>query len=136
MASAFSQLPEGRSRSLAGIHRIALKLGFLIAAPVLAWSQITLVHVTSCGPVNLPASCSIPSTASGNLLVVGFMTNAVNTTTTVSSITDNSGNAYMEAGPARAIDTGVPDSIDIWYAKKSVAGATSVTITPNAGINA
>jgi hypothetical protein len=154
MASAFLQLPEGQSRSsrsvpvngsveskqnsgsLRGLRRSALKFGFLMAVPVLAWSQITVVHVTSCGPLNLPAACLIPATGTGNLIVVGFMTNAVNTTTTVSSITDNSGNTYAEAGAARAIDTAVPDSIDIWYAKKSVAGATSVTVTPSAGINA
>src|SRR5881296_1277982 len=79
-----------------------------------AWAQISLVRVTGCGPQILPGTtCSIPSTGSGNLLVVAWM--ASGTTTTLSGVTDNAGNTYAEAGNARSIDTGANLVADIWY---------------------
>src|SRR5713226_4788319 len=52
-------------------------LSFLLAGlSTSAWAQISLVHVTECGSQTFPAStCSIPSTGSGNLLVVGWSSN-------------------------------------------------------------
>ena len=63
------------------------------------------------------------------------MSNVSNTTTTISSISDTGGNGYAEAGAARAVDTGVSDVIDLWYAKNSRSGTTSVTVTPSATVN-
>src|SRR5262249_25957536 len=75
------------------------------------------------------------STGSGNLIVVGFqMAGGSNTATTVSSVSDNAGNTYSEVPGARAIDTGAQTVIDLWYAKNSFPGATSVTITPSGGV--
>src|SRR5712672_2071956 len=72
---------------------------------VSAWAQISLVRVTGCGPQVLPGTtCAIPSTGSGNLLVVAWM--ASGTTTALSNVTDNAGNTYAEAGNARSTDTG------------------------------
>ena len=97
-----------------------------------AWAQISLVHVTECGSQAFPAStCSIPSTGNGNLLVVGWMSNFGGGATTIASVTDNAGNIYSEAGPAKAVDTGANFMADLWYAKNSRPGATAVTITPN-----
>lgn len=95
-----------------------------------ASGQISLVNVTQCGPGAFPATvCTIPSTGSGHLIVVAWVS-APNTTPTVGGIADNANNAYVEAGPARGIDSSL-QMVDIWYAKNSQSAATSVTITPN-----
>lgn len=117
------------------LRRRACQMALVVLAPVLAWSQITLVNVTTCGQI-FPSTCTIPATGKGNLIVVGFTTNVSNTTTTINSITDNSGNSYAEAGAARAIDSSLLDVLDIWYAKNSASGATSVTVTPSASVDA
>jgi hypothetical protein len=97
---------------------------------VAAWGQINMVHVTSCGSGAFPATtCTIPATAAGNLIVVAW-SSTWGTIPTISSITDNAGNAYTGAGNARAVD-GTSDMVDIWYAKNSKTGATTLTITPN-----
>jgi hypothetical protein len=102
-----------------------------------AWAQISLVHATSCGAGTFPGTiCTIPATGSGNLIVVGWQTGSgANTATTLLSVTDNAGNAYFEAGAARAVDTAAGSVADIWYARNSVAGATSITITPSASVS-
>jgi hypothetical protein len=97
---------------------------------VAAWGQINMVHVTSCGSGAFPAvACAIPATATGNLIVVAW-SSTWGTIPTTSSIADNAGNVYNSAGIARAVD-GTSDMVDIWYAKNSKAGATTLTITPN-----
>lgn len=53
------------------------------------------------------------------------------TTPTVTSVSDNVGNIYQEAGNARAVDTSAQQMVDIWYAKNSTVGATTLTINPN-----
>ncbi len=122
---------------LPDIRRFALPLILLAVVPVLGWSQIALVNVTSCPVEAFPGSCTIPSTGSGHLLVVGLNLEGGSTSTTVTSITDNVGNTYVEAGAARS--TYAPKSnccvVDIWYAKNSVAGATSITITPSGSMS-
>ncbi len=95
-----------------------------------ALPAISLVHVTSCGPQTFPSTCTIPATGSGNLIVVAWGSGPY-VNPTVSSITDNAGNVYAEAGDARAADP-VAGSIDIWYVANSKSGATSVTVTPSA----
>ena len=100
---------------------------------VSTWAQIALRHVTSCGTSGAPfpaTTCTIPSTGSGNLLVVGWASTGGAGATTIASITDNAGNNYSEAGSARATDSHMNDMGDVWYAKNSVAGATVLTITP------
>lgn len=98
-------------------------------------AQISLVHVTTCGlDVAFPGTiCSIPSTGSGNLLVVGLTSGTNTGSAVIASMSDNVGNTYLEAGPARAVDTNplVNDMADIWYAKNTLAGATALTISPN-----
>ncbi|MBZ5621848.1 MAG: hypothetical protein LAQ69_24430 [Acidobacteriia bacterium] len=93
------------------------------------WTPVSLVHVTPCGAGAFPATaCTIPATAAGNLIVVGWSSRS-GTSPIISSLTDNAGNAYVEAGNARAVAaTGM---VDIWYARNSKAGATILTITPN-----
>jgi hypothetical protein len=66
---------------------------------------------------------TIPATGKGNLIAVALMFNG---TTSVASISDNAGNAYVSAG-ARAASG--PFSVEIWYAQNSVAGATVITPT-------
>jgi hypothetical protein len=70
------------------------------------------------------------------MIVVGIqLGGGVNTSTTISRVTDNTGNVYAEAGTARSFDTGAQTVGDIWYAKNSVPGATSVTITPSSSVS-
>jgi hypothetical protein len=101
-----------------------------------AWAQIGLVHATPCGPQNFPGSaCSVPSTGAGNLIVVGWQIGGgVSTSIAISSITDNVGNIYTEAGAAHSADASAGSSAEIWYAKNSVPGATSITVTPSAPV--
>jgi hypothetical protein len=96
--------------------------------PADASGQINLVNVTSCGPESFPATCTIPSTGSGNLLVVGWTGGAG--PSLLKSISDNVGNQYTEAEGARAGNWNAGVSVDIWYAANSKAGATSLTLTP------
>jgi hypothetical protein len=100
-----------------------------------SWAQITMVRATACGPTSFPRTCTIPSSASGNLIVIGWQANGgSNTSTTITSISDNVGNTYVEAGAARAIDTGIGTIADIWFAKNVAGGATSITINPSGSI--
>jgi len=105
-----------------------------MALPLFAWSQVTMVHVTTCGAQAFPSTCTIPATSSGNLIVVGYQMSG-STATTITAITDNVGNSYTEAGASRAIDTGAHTVSDIWYAKNSLSGATSLTITPSVAVS-
>jgi uncharacterized protein (TIGR03437 family) len=94
------------------------------------WGQINLVHVTSCGSGAFPTTtCTIPATGSGNLIVVAW-SSVYLTTPTISTIIDNVGNTYSQAGNARSFD-GTNGMVDIWYAKNSKAGAGTLTITPS-----
>jgi hypothetical protein len=110
----------------------ALALAVMFACCPSIWAQISLVHVTSCGPGSFPGTtCSIPATGKGNLIVIGWQMGGSGTSLTISGVTDNVGNTYFEAGAARSIDTVVGTMADIWYAKNSVAGATSINIGPS-----
>lgn len=119
---------------ISDIRRLVFPLGLLAVMPVIGWPQIALVGVTSCPPEAFPGTCTIPSTGSGHLIVVGL--NLVGSTSpTVSGVTDSAGNIYAEAGAARSVDATDGVVVDIWYAKNSVAGATSITITTNASMS-
>jgi hypothetical protein len=112
---------------------ILTAVSFLLAAP--AWAQVSMVRVTSCGPAAFPGTvCTIPATTSGNLIVVAWQTAQANTGITISSVTDNAGNIYSSVGAARSIDTALSTVAEIWYAKNSQPGATSVTITPSSNV--
>jgi len=92
-----------------------------------AAAQITLINVTNCGPSSFSAACTIPSSGSGHLLLIGWTgeSNAA-----ISSITHKVGDKYAEVG-------GTETSLkvrhknwtpDIGYAANGNAGATSVTV--------
>ncbi len=115
--------------------RIVLLLAGLLVWSGSAWAQISLVNVTSCGPTAFPGSCTIPATGGGHLIVVGWQIGGgANTSTTITGMTDNAGNVYLEAGAARSIDTAAGSVVDLWYAQNSAAGATSVSITPGSSV--
>jgi hypothetical protein len=101
----------------------------LLSLSILAKAQVSLVNVTSCASPG--TSCTIPSTGSGHLLVVGWASHGAEVSTTIASITDNAGNTYAECAGSRAVDSNVNDMGDVWYAGNSLAGATSITVTPN-----
>jgi len=99
---------------------------------LLAQAQISLVHVTSCGPQAFPTiTCTIPSTGNENVIVIGWTSANGGGGTTIATVTDNAGNFYQEAGAARSTDTAANTMADIWFAGNSLGGATVVTITPN-----
>ena len=124
-------LPCGSTQSI-GRLVLALPMAGLLAISAPAQAQISLVHATTCGPGAFPGSvCTIPATGSGNLIVVGWQAGGADTTTVINSVADNAGNAYVEAGAVRSIDTAAGSVADLWYAPNSVAGATAVTITPS-----
>lgn len=100
--------------------------GLLSFSP-LALAQISLVRVTSCPSPG--TTCTIPATGSGHLIVVGW-SSTFGSAPSITSITDNRGNTYFEAGNARSVNSS-SDMGDIWYAYNSNAGATTLTITPN-----
>jgi hypothetical protein len=107
----------------------------LAALPAITQAQ-TLVHVTPCGPLTLPTSpCSIPSTGTGNMIVVGIQLRGANTSTIIATITDNIGNNYAEAGAVRSFDTGSGSVADIWFARNSKPGATTLTISPSSTVS-
>lgn len=67
------------------------------------------------------SSLAVSSTGAGHLIAVALMFNGG---TSVSSITDNAGNAYVSAG-ARSATGGL--TVEIWYATNSKSGATAIT---------
>jgi hypothetical protein len=96
-----------------------------------AFGQIASVQVVSCGPSNYPGTtCTISPTQSGDLIVVGWVGGSGSTK--MSSVMDNVSDTYVEAGAAQAVDSADNSWTDIWYAKNCNAGATSITVTPNA----
>jgi hypothetical protein len=115
---------------------VVWRFALLAAMSAVASAQVGLVNVTSCGPQSAATlTCTIPSTEAGHLLVVGFeIGGGANTGTTVIGVTDTAGNRYAEAGPAQSIDASAGSVVDIWYAKNSAAGATTVTVTPSLAV--
>ena len=114
-----------------------LAIASLLVCSMPAWAQISPVHVTNCGSGTFPGTvCTIPASGSGNILVIGWqMGGGINTSITIASVVDNAGNSYVEASGSRVIDAAAGSMLDIWYAKNSFPGATSVTITPSASVS-
>lgn len=115
---------------------LALLMIGLLGTPSSVWAQISLVHATTCGPATFPGTtCTIPATGSGNLIVVGWQVGGGGSlSATISSISDNTGNTYLEAGAARSVDEASGFWIDIWFAKNCKAGTTSVFVNPNSSV--
>jgi hypothetical protein len=124
-----------RVRNFRPLPRLALL--FYVATlsaclwPINAAAQIALVNVTSCGPESFPATCTIPATGAGNLLVVGWT--GASGPSILKEISDNVGDSYAEAKGTKAANWSAGVSVDIWYAANSEAGATSLTLTPTSG---
>jgi hypothetical protein len=93
-----------------------------------ASAAITVVH-TNTPQSGSGTTCAetITSSGSGNLLVVSTLVSAA--AITVTSVTDNAtggSNTYVQATSSRAATTVL--SGDIWFAKNSSPGATTVTV--------
>jgi hypothetical protein len=80
-----------------------------------AWA---MVHKTS--KAGAITSITIPATGSGHLIAVALMFNGG---TSVTSISDNVGNSYVSAGARTGSGA---NSVEIWYAQNSIAGATLI----------
>jgi hypothetical protein len=121
-----------QSTNFCSASALCLTTAGLLSLSICATAQVTLVHVSSCGVQTFPAAtCTIPSTGMGNLLVAAWTSTNGGGGTTIASVADNAGNVYSEARGARATDTAANTMADIWYAGNSASGATVVTITPS-----
>jgi hypothetical protein len=94
-----------------------------------ASAQLGLVHVTACDPVG--TICTVPSTGSGSLIVIGRqLAGGANRPSRISRVTDNAGNIYSSAEGVQSIKAGDGSAIGIWYSRNSLRAVTSVSITP------
>jgi hypothetical protein len=87
------------------------------------WSLVQNAATTS-------GALAIASSGPGHLIVVAV--HSANTGS-VTSITDNGGNSYV-AVPARATSPNPPDAVEIWYARDSIAGATTITLATTTSV--
>lgn len=102
-----------------GSCNLAMNSNLTATAKFVATPAWTVVHKAS--KAGAISNLTVTSTGSGNLIAVALMFNG---TTSVSGITDNAGNAYVSAG---ARTSSGANSVEIWYVKSSVAGATLIT---------
>jgi hypothetical protein len=90
-----------------------------------SWSLIQTAESTGSKTISVAAS------GTGNLIVVAM---EIGSSATVSSITDNAtggSNTYVQVPGARASYSA--GASDIWYAKNSKVGATTITVTLSSG---
>ncbi|OWK42486.1 Glycoprotein gp2 [Fimbriiglobus ruber] len=73
-------------------------------------------------------AATITSSTAGNLLAVGIV-NSTGTLRTVTGVTDNIGQTYLQVPSAYATSTVSPVFSDIWYFPNTAAGVTTVTVT-------
>lgn len=83
-----------------------------------SWAVVN--NSSNAGPT---AGLTIPASGTGNLIVVALMFNGG---TSVATVTDNAGNAYVSAGAEAAL---TDRSTEVWYAVNSKPGATLLTPT-------
>jgi len=77
---------------------------------------------------------TIASSGAGHLIVVAVHLANLGS---VSSITDNApngGNSYAAIATARATNTSPPDAVEMWFARDSIAGATTIAVATSATI--
>jgi len=106
-----------------------LSVGLIVCSG--AWAQTSLVHITTC---SLKATtCTISTTGSGNLIVIGWQVGGQSAeSTTISGAIDNAGNIYRQAS-GRPMELPNGSVFDIWYTANSLPGATSLTLTAKSG---
>lgn len=68
---------------------------------------------------------TLTSSTSGSLLVVGISLGG--DANTISSVTDNQSNTYIQVPNARGLMTARSTTSDIWYCANAIAGVTTVT---------
>lgn len=73
-------------------------------------------------------SLAVSATGAGNLIAVGVMIPG-SSNRTVTSVTDNVGNTYVDASARCLHNVSGNGTVDIYYAKNSIPGATSITAT-------
>lgn len=96
----------------------------------MAWNIVNKAITNNAGP-STPATIAVPSTSSGNTLIilVGGSTNSV----TITSVSDGSTNFAQLTG-ALATDSSGGNFTDIWYLSNSAAGKTTITVNVSSGI--
>lgn len=96
---------------------------YLTSGAVFSAPPIIRIQTVNADP-GVTNPVTIAATGTGNLIVIGLTPTSPSS---VVGITDNVGNTYVAVPGARASD-GSNDT-DIWYAKNSIPGATSVSFT-------
>ena len=79
-----------------------------------------------------PQSTTITSSTAGNLLVIAITT-YVNAVGTVTGVTDNKSQTWVQATGARGTNSANNTATDIWYFPNTASGVTSVTVTFTGG---
>jgi hypothetical protein len=75
---------------------------------------------------------TIPSTTAGNLLLLTFIMGG-GSPSTVTSITDNLSQTYIQVPSAQGSDTTNNKTTDIWYCPNTLGGVTSITSSASTG---
>ena len=81
------------------------------------WALVQVVSTTT-------PSLTIAPTGPGHLIVVALQ---ILDTDTVTSVADNAANTYVRIPGAHATNNAGGDGLDVWYARSSIAGATTIT---------
>jgi hypothetical protein len=115
---------SGWSGACSGGNPCSVVMNSNLAATATFTTAWAIVNKAS-GFGNPITNLTIPATGSGNLIAVAVMFNG---TTSVATVSDNAGNAYVSA---QARSTVNQFSAEIWYAVNSNSGATVVTPTFN-----
>jgi len=121
---AFSLEPSAFSQSL--LWDFALKAADRVAsAPPAPGSYPTYVQSNGKDSASgTTHTITLPTVTAASCLVLGFRVVAV----TVSSVTDSSGNTWLDCGQGQVIDD-AGNRASIWVAKNASAAASTVTVT-------
>lgn len=95
----------------------------------MALSQVAFSSTRQSGTTS-PA-VTITSSTSGSLLALSITGRSGLGAATVSSVTDNLGQTWLQCAASRATDSGNNGFIDNWYFPNSASGVTTVTATLN-----
>lgn len=98
----------------------------LVFSTTLSWSAIAVVQHKKNSQISSGNTVPVTVTSTTNKLIV-VATSRNGSSDSVSSVTDNIGNTYVQATSARG--TFATATSDIWYCTNATSGVTTVTVT-------
>jgi len=108
------------------LQTTGLMILFLLATKPASAAVAVVQHVTCSSTASaVTIACTIASTGTGNLIVVG--TGVVNLSSLATGVADTKCSGYVQATGAVAVN--YSRSTDVWYCLSSVSAATVVTVT-------